>query len=203
MSNTIGKLFTFTSFGESHGRGIGGIVDGCPAGIEMDESFIQNEFGKPALAPLCGQPALSFNLSHSGDVILYAMTGARRIGVDIEEIRKNSDLMDVAKGQFSEREFTALQGMNGAEQTDAFFRGWTRKEAYLKARGEGLGYPLKIFSVSMGRAEPPAVEWAADDPAVRERWAVLDLAEIPGYAGAVVCEGRGTRFVSRRWVAGE
>jgi len=46
MSNTIGKLFTFTSFGESHGKGIGGIIDGCPAGIDMDESFIQNELDR-------------------------------------------------------------------------------------------------------------------------------------------------------------
>jgi len=164
-------------------------------------NFRQNELGKPALVPCPGQPALSFNLSHSGEVILFAMTAGRRIGVDIEEIRKNFDFMEVAKGQFSEREFTALQGMSGAEQTDAFFRCWTRKEAYLKARGEGLGYPLKNFSVSISPTAPPAVEWAADDPAAAERWAVRDLAEIPGYAGAVVCEGRATRFVSRRWLA--
>lgn len=176
---------------------LGGYLSAEPTGL----AFTQNEFGKPALAPTHGEPALSFNLSHSGDVILYALTADRRIGVDIEEIRNSSDLMEVAKGQFSEREFVALQGMSEAEKTDAFFRCWTRKEAYLKARGEGLGYPLKNFSMSIGRAEPPAVEWAADEPAAAERWAVMDLAEIPGYAGAVVCEGRATRFISRRWTA--
>ena len=166
-------------------------------------AFSLNAFGKPALIRGVGQPTLSFNLSHSGDVILYAMTAGRRVGVDIEAIRPSLDPMEIAQGQFSEREFKALLDREGAERIEAFFRCWTRKEAYLKARGEGLGYPLRNFSVSIGCDEPPQVTWAADDPDVGARWAVLPIAEIPGYAGAVVCEGGDTRFVSRRLVTAD
>ena len=165
--------------------------------------FVQNVFGKPSLVHCHGRPVLSFNLSHSGDVILFAVTGDHRIGVDIERIRESSELMEVARAQFSEREFNALQGLAKEEQTGAFFRCWTRKEAYIKARGEGLGFPLRQFSMSIGRVDPPVVLWVADDPEAAGRWSVSDFSDLAGYAGAVVCEGGSTRFVRRRWMVAD
>ena len=177
---------------------LGHYLSVAPAGLE----FIHNDHGKPALLREEGQPALSFNLAHSGEVIVFALAVDHQVGVDIELVRHDFDVMALAQSQFSEREIKVLEPItNKAEQTEAFFRCWTRKEAYLKARGEGLGFSLKQFAVSFALHESAAVLWAADDPLAAERWSVLDLAVLAGYAGAVVCEGRAVQCLSRRWVA--
>jgi 4'-phosphopantetheinyl transferase len=167
----------------------------APAGLE----FAHSAFGKPALDRRAGQPAITFNLAHSGDAIACAVALDHRIGVDIEAVRTDLDIMGVAEGQFSDREAAALRTIDPSERTEAFFRCWTRKEAYVKARGEGLGLPLNQFAVAFGREEPPRMQWAADDPAAPTRWSMFDLDSSPGYAGAVVVEGLSVRLRRLRW----
>ena len=174
---------------------LGGYLGLAPAGLE----FVANDFGKPSLAPGAGRTPLSFNLTHSGDVILYVFGDGRHVGVDVEAIRTDLNIMELAQGQFSPQEIATLQATNPSDQTGAFFRCWTRKEAYLKARGEGLGFPLKQFAVSFGNDEPTALLWAADDSSASERWSVFDLVPAPGYAAAVVSEGRPGRVVGQCW----
>ena len=174
---------------------LGRYLSTAPAELE----FEVNAFGKPSLCPRQGVRPLSFNLAHSGDVVLYGITGGRPVGVDVEAIRADLNVLELAQGQFSTPEVGALQATRPSEQTAAFFRCWTRKEAYVKARGEGLGFPLKQFSVCFGDNEPPAVQWAADDPSASERWSVFDVVPTPGYAGAVVVEGKTGCLVSRHW----
>lgn len=164
-------------------------------------AFTTNPFGKPGLAQRDGKKMLSFNLTHSGNVILYVVAGSRQVGVDVELIRTDFDVMDLAQGQFSSAEVKALQATCPNERSAAFFRCWTRKEAYIKARGEGLGFPLKEFSVSLGDNESPAILWASDDPAVQERWSMFNLVPAPGHAGAVAVEGRPVQLVTRKWTA--
>jgi 4'-phosphopantetheinyl transferase len=161
--------------------------------------LVAGPFGKPALASRAGQPLLEFNLAHTGDVIVFAVTIGRRVGVDTEAVRSDLDALALARSQFSEAEARVLEALPPAERTDAFFRCWTRKEAYVKARGEGLGFSLKQFSVSFGRDEPPGLQWVADDPSASGRWSVFDFPPAPGYAGAVVVEGRPARLAVRQW----
>ena len=166
-----------------------------PAGL----AFETGEFGKPTVVLRTERPAVSFNMAHSGDVILYAVANGCRVGVDVEAIRVDRDLMELAESQFSRDEVAALQAIESVERAAAFYRCWTLKEAYVKARGEGLGFPLKQFSVTIGSQESPAIRWVSDDPLAAERWSVFGFSPAPGYAGALMAEGRSMRRIERRW----
>jgi 4'-phosphopantetheinyl transferase len=161
--------------------------------------FETGEFGKPAIVVPAGLPALSFNMAHSGDAILYVIANGRRVGVDVEAVRSDRDFMALAESQFAAEEVDTLRAAGPDERTAAFYRCWTLKEAYVKARGEGLGFSLKQFAVTFGAS--PAVRWASDDPQVAERWSVFGLSLASGYAGALIVEGRPMRLVSRQWGA--
>ena len=161
--------------------------------------FTIGEFGKPALADAAAGRALSFNLSHAGDWILIALAAGQAVGVDVEFIRPDLDFMPIARTQFSPDEVTALTAEPPGAQANAFFRCWTRKEAYLKARGQGLAYSLREFSVAFGTEARPELRWVADDPSAAGRWTVLDCAPAADYAGAVVVDGSAMRLVVRSW----
>jgi 4'-phosphopantetheinyl transferase len=162
-------------------------------------AFTRDSSGKPHLVLSPEQPPLTFNLSHSGGVLLYGVALARRVGVDVEAIRTNFDLMELARGQFAPAEVDKLASVPEAARGPAFFACWTRKEAYLKARGEGLGFPLNKFAVTLGPDEEPAVSWLEGDPDVTRRWSVFDLSGIPGCRAAVVVEGRPVRLSQKNW----
>lgn len=170
--------------------------------IPQKIEFVANAFGKPALSLGNGFQPLFFNLAHSGDIVLFGVTHGRNVGVDVEMIREDLNFMELAEGQFSPMEFTALQATPEPRRAAAFFRCWTRKEAYLKARGEGLGFPLKQFSVAFGENEIPAVLWVSDDDKASKRWSVFDVLPSPSHAAAVVVEGRGLHLVSQSWHSG-
>jgi 4'-phosphopantetheinyl transferase len=124
---------------------IGEYLKTDPAGIE----FAYGALGKPVLATAAGQPALEFNLSSSGPAAVYAFTQRRRIGVDIEVIRRNFDWMEVAGQFFHPREVSCIREMPGPGQVELFFTYWTMKEAYIKARGAGLQRPLLEMDLTM------------------------------------------------------
>lgn len=161
--------------------------------------FTTGEFGKPALADADAGRALSFNLSHAGDWIVVALAAGQPVGVDVEPIRPDLDFMSIARHQFSPEEVAALSAVEPGARLNAFFRCWTRKEAYLKARGQGLTYSLREFSVEFGAEARPALRWVADDPCASERWTVLECAPTADYAGAVVVEGSPVQLVARSW----
>ncbi len=106
--------------------------------------FEYNEYGKPSL---CGNSDLTFNLSHTQAVGVVGFTRGRLIGVDVEQVRELSDRAGVARISFSPNEFAVFSQLPEAEKTAAFFRCWTRKEAFIKAIGEGLSHPLDSFDV--------------------------------------------------------
>jgi len=161
--------------------------------------FSVNAFGKPALILQTDDQPLIFNLAHSGDVILYAVTRSRNVGIDVEKIQPDLDVMELAQSQFAEQEVECLQALDPTERRDAFFRVWTCKEAYIKARGLGLSLPLKKFVVTLGHDEPTRIGWAEDDPDIARKWSVFHLDPFPGYAAAVVVEGQPVQLVPRRW----
>ena len=100
--------------------------------------FCSNAYGKPGLAPECGGDAsLSFNVSHAGALALYAVTCNRAIGIDLEDIRMDVECDSISEHFFSPRERRLLRAIPSAQRPEAFFHCWTRKEAYVKARGHG------------------------------------------------------------------
>lgn len=126
---------------------------------------------------------LSFNLSHSHELALLAVTRGRDVGVDLEHQRPDVEIESVARASFSAAEQRALLALPPGQRLEAFFRCWTRKESYLKARGEGLSMPLDRFSVSLDAGTD--VDFASDDVAEQARWSIRALAIDPGYAAAL------------------
>ena len=155
--------------------------------------------GKPALAEPFDSAGVAFNLAHSSQLALVAMTRGTRIGVDIEWRRPLDDLGAIAEQTFSLRERRTLLALPETERVPAFFRCWTRKEAFVKAVGEGLSYPLDTFSVSLRpEEEPRLVEIRGDEMSAR-RWTIVDLEPAPGYAAAAAVDGQCTNLAWSKW----
>ena len=154
----------------------------APEAIE----FVYGRRGKPALAPRFAASELRFNLSHCGDVALYAFAQAREIGVDIEEVRPLRDADDVAARFFSPRERLDYRGLPAAERAQGFFNCWTRKEAFIKALGGGLHIPLGCFDVSLVPGEPARILRVGRKPGDRCGWQLIDLQPALGLTGAAV-----------------
>ena len=118
----------------------------------------------------------------------------------MEELRPLPRAEQIAERFFSIPERTALKRLPPEQRVEAFFTCWTRKEAYIKARGDGLGHPLDQFAVSLVPGEPVRL-WAAGDGDAREiaRWSLGGLPPGPGYVAALAAHGRGWRLTSRDW----
>lgn len=170
--------------------------------LEMDPGHIcfrSTPFGKPALDPMCGGGSVCFNVSHSHGLALYAITRGRKIGVDIEWIRFDLSYEQLAEQFFSQREIATLSALPPSQQREAFFSGWTRKEAYVKAKGLGLSIPLNAFSVSLHPGGSSRLLDHVAGPSEISRWSLQDLTPDPGYAGTVAGEGHPWRLVCWQW----
>jgi 4'-phosphopantetheinyl transferase len=170
---------------------LGRCLDQAPESLR----FTAGRRGKPRLVD--GAADLRFNLSHAGERALLAVTRGQEVGVDIERERAIGT-SDLARRFFAPSEWQALQGMDPSEQIPAFFRCWTRKEAFIKAIGDGLACPLDGFEVSLSDAESPqllrsctAVEGGL------ERWRIVSVPVEPGYRAAVAAGPGEWRIV--RW----
>lgn len=137
--------------------------------------FIYLEHKKPALHPTHGSD-IQFNLAHSEDIALCAVTSTYQIGVDIEKLGHKNHLA-IAERYFSPKEIQSLKRMQGSAQTELFYRLWSRKEALVKAVGKGLSIPLSSFSVSTDdQVETLALE--------QDTWTVLPILAPDGFAAA-------------------
>jgi len=152
-------------------------------------SFSHGEFGKPALAGAAADSQLRFNASHSHGVALYAVNRGRDVGLDLELMREDFAGLEIAERFFSPREVQALRALPRDLQTAAFFNCWTRKEAYIKARGEGLSHPLHGFTVSLAPGEPAEFLLIDDDSAEASRWSLIELSPAAGFAAALAVNG--------------
>jgi len=148
--------------------------------------FSYGSYGKPALAE--GFPTINFNLSHSGEFMLLAVTRGREVGIDIELIKQEFATTEVADRFFSRREILSLRSQARQLQTEGFFNCWTRKEAYIKARGEGLSLPLDQFDVSLEPARAALLDNRIS-PGEVSRWSLQELHPAPAYCAAVAVEG--------------
>jgi 4'-phosphopantetheinyl transferase len=150
-----------------------------------DLSFSVNQYGKPSLS----DHKLEFNLTHSGDLALIAVTLERKVGVDVERIRSDMELESIASRYFSQGEVSEFLTLHPEQRVAGFFTCWTRKEAYIKAQGVGLSLPLESFDVSLIPNESAILRATRPDPQEAARWALLSLDVASGYASAVAVEG--------------
>jgi 4'-phosphopantetheinyl transferase len=132
---------------------------------------------------------LNFNLAHSGKLALFGMTLKRQIGIDVERISRDFPCEEIARLFFSSSEVAHLSSLPAAARPRAFFNCWTRKEAFIKAKGLGLSLPLDQFDVALG-AEEPTLLCTRWDESESARWSLHALDLDHGYVGAVAVEGR-------------
>jgi 4'-phosphopantetheinyl transferase len=151
--------------------------------------FCYSSHGKPALARECGRDGLRFNLSHSHGLALFAIAWGRILGIDLERIRPDMANDQIAEQFFSPREIAMLRALPKNMETEAFFTCWTRKEAYIKARGEGLSLPLDEFDVSLAPGKPAELLGTRGHPNEVSRWSLQELVPGPGYVAALAVEG--------------
>lgn len=161
---------------------------GQPAGAL---GFRYGTHGKPALAWPASE--LCFNLSHSHELALIAVARGRELGVDVEQCAPMRDQAAVARQVFADAELQALAALPEELRSAGFFNAWTRKEALIKAHGEGLSLPLKQFAVSLVPGEPARL-LQSYQPADLWRWSLHALDAGPGYAAALACAGHELRI---------
>ena len=175
------------------GRGILRITLGRYTGIAPEAlQFRYGRHGKPLLAAGARWHDLNFNVSHSKDTILYAVALKRHVGIDIEHVRPDIETDEVAARFFSVREAAALRALPAEQRVRAFFRIWTRKEAFLKGKDDGLSVSLGDFDVSCDEnARFLSSSMRASG------WYLRDLSATDCQVAAIAVEG--TDWVLRRW----
>ncbi|HEV2828697.1 MAG TPA: 4'-phosphopantetheinyl transferase superfamily protein [Pyrinomonadaceae bacterium] len=150
--------------------------------------FNYGEKGKPSLVG-AENTLLNFNLAHSHGKAIYAFSHGRELGVDLEFMKEDFGGEEIAERFFSAGEIAAFRGVPADLAKQAFFNCWTRKEAYIKARGEGLSMPLDVFEVSLRPGEPAVLLRNHKEPAEVMRWSMHSLSVPDGYVAALVVEG--------------
>ena len=163
---------------------LGRYIDVAPSALR----FASWPLGKPFLV----QPPranLTFNLSHSGELALVAVTQDRRVGIDIEEIRFIDEVEVLAQRFLSPQENLVFQGLACEYKLEAFFDCWTRKEAYVKATGDGLSRRTESFDVAFAPRESARLLNVEGQPKEASRWSLLGLVPASGYVGAIAVEG--------------
>jgi 4'-phosphopantetheinyl transferase len=168
-----------------------------PEGLQFQNTY----YGKPKLDPtIHPRAALTrFNLAHSKQLVLFALANEREIGIDVEYVRNDVDVEALVTQFFARNEAAKLRSLPAFRRHEAFFRCWTRKEAYIKARGEGLSMPLDRFEVSFLPDEPVALLKSADDANEVRRWSIKDIAVGPEYMAALAVEGHELKFKEFEW----
>ena len=151
-----------------------------------DLRFVEGTHGKPELIG----SELKFNISHSARTGLLAFTRGRDIGVDVERMNPQKATDQLAKRAFSEWEYKQIAALGRDQRTEAFFNCWTRKEAFIKALGKGLTFPLDAFDVSMQPGRTAQLLRVEGSNKKGSGWTMRSFMPFPGYPGAVVAQGR-------------
>lgn len=154
--------------------------------------------GKPALASHFAGSGWRFNVSHSGEVAAYAFARGREVGIDVEAVRTLRDSDSIAARFFSRQENAAYRALDPCEKDVGFFNCWTRKEAFIKALGDGLYHPLDRFDVSLAPAEPARILRVEGTSGDECGWRLESFFPAAGFVGAVVIENGIRRGASSR-----
>jgi len=155
-----------------------------PESVEL----VSGARGKPALAGRFATSDLRFNVSHCEDVVVYAFSSGREVGIDVEAVRPLPDADELAAYCFSPHERATYQALEPRDRALGFFQCWTRKEAFVKALGDGLYHPLDRFDVSLAPGEPAEILRVEDVPGDQCPWRLEAFSPVPGFVAAVVAE---------------
>ncbi|MEM6581439.1 MAG: 4'-phosphopantetheinyl transferase superfamily protein [Pseudomonadota bacterium] len=161
--------------------------------------FVEGDHGKPLLA--AGE--LFFNYSHSGDYAAFALCWNAQVGVDIEYERRQVNALAIAKSRFANREYEDLRQAHGADLQSRFFQYWTLKEAFLKARGDGISGGMDNFSLGID-SDPERIDLAFKDGSaeVAEDWALHSTRPVAGYWLALAIHAQGERYAIAKYPCG-
>jgi len=155
--------------------------------------------GKPQLAADQNPSALQFNVSHSANIALIAVGSEHRLGVDIERIRSDVDTAALAERFFSLRERAGLRALPNHLRVTGFFACWTRKEAFVKATGDGLFFALADFSVTTHPDLDPELEEIQGNTDARKQWFLADLSVVDGYRATVAFDHACSQLETYAW----
>lgn len=151
-------------------------------------------FGKPNVVGEPGESDVRFNVAHSADRMLVALTVGKEVGIDLEEVREELEFAPMAKRYFSPRERGELFALPLEEQRAAFYRCWTRKEAYLKGLGQGFHQSTHEFDVTLLPDAAPELIEHRGHPEHPRRWRIVDIAVPDGYLAALAYEGNAPKI---------
>ena len=164
--------------------------------------FCYGQYGKPYLDLPLNEQDVRFNVSHSSSIALCALTRNQDIGVDVEFMSEDIDVLSLGKDFFTPREAAVLEALPEAQRLEAFYNCWTRKEAYLKAVGAGLAFGLDSCEVSLAPGEPPALFRIEDGRQEAMGWTLQSFSPAPGYVAAIAVEGQDWRLKCWDWRGG-
>lgn len=170
---------------------LSGYLDREPAELFLST----NSSGKPFLSEQQRPDRLSFNLSHSADLAILALCTGCEVGIDLEQTRSDLPHRAMAQQFFSRREQADLFSLPSELQPAAFYRCWTRKEAYLKGCGSGFSQPADICDVSLLPDQPPALLADRGDPAQPSQWSLMDLDVPDGFCAALAIQGHSPSII--------
>jgi 4'-phosphopantetheinyl transferase len=160
-------------------------------------NFCYSKKEKPSLGEAHSGSGITFNISHSGGIALFAISRGRDVGVDVEQIKGDIEVEAIGRRFFSAHEQAQLFALPAEQRVEAFFRCWTRKESYIKATGDGLSLPLSQFDVSLEVKATDALVATRPDPREAEKWLLTDVHTESSYAAALCVRGRD--WTLRRW----
>ncbi len=143
--------------------------------------FCYSDKGKPIMK----NSNIKFNLAHSGGKAVFAFSENAEVGIDIEYMRELPDALEIAKRFFSDEEFNEFLKVSEDEIREAFFNCWTRKEAFIKAVGEGLSYPLKDFTVTLIPGVNPEIKWIKDKVDEVIEWNLVNIESDQDYISSL------------------
>lgn len=161
--------------------------------------FLHNPFGKPDLELSAHSSGISFNMSHSHEVAVYVIADGCPVGIDVEFMDTSKADLSLAKNFFSPFEIRELMRLPAEDRPRAFLACWTRKEAYIKARGEGLSIPLNCFDVSLAPGEPAALLESRHESDNAAHWRLYDINLGRDYVAALAARGRSFDLCLRYW----
>lgn len=169
-------------------------------GVEPGQlRFSYNAWGKPALDHPFGESGIHFSVSHSVGLALFALRRGKLVGVDLEQVCPHFEWKPIAERYFSVEENAALDALPVDHRPHAFFLSWTQKEAFLKARGEGLSFPLDQVETPLWTGVPTGIRNKQDDPESSLDWSVQALHPAPDYLASIVAEGQGWGLARWTW----
>jgi len=159
--------------------------------------FSYEQHCKPVINDKFNNKSVEFNISHSGDYALIAMTLENKVGVDIEEINTEIDFQSLSNRFFSEMEKKELISLDRNEQLDAFYRAWVRKESFIKAIGKGVAFGLDRFSVSLEENKEAGMEIVITE-SLNNEWFCYDLINLDNYKTALTTCRKGIDIIFSR-----